>query len=310
MSALGLVMAVMTAVAVAALVWPLARRRTHEPARAEHDLVVYRDQLEEVERDTERGLLTAEQASAAKIEIQRRMLATAADTGVGTPAADGLDGTWAVAVVAALVPAGAFALYLHLGQPGLPNQPFSERPAAEPAAEDGAPDVGKMVARLAQRLAENPDDLEGWLMLGRSYMVQNRFADAARALSNARRLDAGNSDIAANYGEALTAAAEGIVTPAALDQFKASLESDRLHPKARYYMGLALAQEGRLNEALQSWVDLAADASSDTTWRAAVLQQIERVAAELGIDPAAIKPSPDAAGRNPLGRVPQQTPRP
>ncbi|MCH7486469.1 MAG: c-type cytochrome biogenesis protein CcmI, partial [Proteobacteria bacterium] len=92
-------MAVMTAAAVAALVWPLARRRAAEPTRAEHDLVVYRDQLEEVERDRERGLLTGEQASAAKIEIQRRMLAAADGGGEGTSVADGRGGPWAVAVV-------------------------------------------------------------------------------------------------------------------------------------------------------------------------------------------------------------------
>ena len=311
-------MAVMTAVAVAALVWPLARRRTPEPKRAEHDLVVYRDQLKEVERDTKRGLLTVEQASAAKIEIQRRMLAAAADgAGEETPPADGRDGSWAVAVVAALVPAGAFALYLHLGTPGMPDQPLAERLAEAPPAADGAPDVEKMIDRLARRLAENPDDLQGWLMLGRSYMVQERFADAARALANANRLGDNSPDIAANYGEALAAAAEGIVTPAARSQFQSSLEADSQHPKARYYLGLALAQEGRLDEALRAWVDLAADSSPDASWQAAVFQQIERVAAELGVDPATLEPSPEAAGRKPMtpgeappDLAPGQTPQP
>lgn len=301
-------MAVMTAVAVAALVWPLARRRTPEPTRAEHDLVVYRDQLEELERDIERGLLNAEQASAAKIEIQRRMLAAAADADKETSAADGLDGTWAVAVVAALVPAGAFALYLHLGQPGMEDQPFSERLAEAPAAEDGVPDVGKMVDRLARRMAENPDDLEGWLMLGRSYMVQERFADAAQALANANRLGDNDPDIAANYGEALAAAADGIVTPAAHAQFQSSIEADSQNPKARYYLGLALAQEGRLDEALQAWVNLAADSSPDASWQGAVFQQIERVAAELGVDPATIKPTPEGAGSKP--KMPGGAPQP
>ena len=306
MSALGLAMAVMTAVAVAALVWPLARRRAAEPARAEHDLMVYRDQLDEVERDTERGLLTGEQASAAKIEIQRRILAAAADgADEETSAADGRDGPWAVAVVAAMVPAGAFALYLHLGSPGMVDQPYADRPAQESPAEDGAPDVSQMVERLARRLEENPDDLKGWLFLGRSYMVQERFDDAVQALANASRLGDRRPDIVANYGEALVAAAEGIVTPAARDQFQSSFEGDPLNPKARYYLALALAQEGRMDEALRAWVDLAAVSPPDAAWRAAVLQQIERAAAELGVDPATVKPSPEAAG---LGGSNPQTP--
>ena len=320
MSALGLAMAVMTAVAVAALVWPLARRRAPGPRRAEHALEVYRDQLDEVERDTERGLLTAEQASAARVEIQRRMLAAADGADEGTSPADGRDGPWVVAVVAALVPAGAIALYLHLGAPGMPDQPPAGRLAEETSAEDGAPDVEGMVERLAQRTEENPDDLKGWLLLGRSYMVQERFDDAVGALGNASLLAGNRPDISANYGEALVAAADGIVTPAARVQFQSSFESDPLNPKARYYLGLALAQEGRLGEALQAWVDLAAVSPPDAEWRAAVLQQIERAAAELGVDPAALKPSPGAAGlagskpglpgKTPADREPQQTPRP
>ena len=320
MSALGLAMAMMTAVAVAALVWPLARRRTAEPARAEHDLMVYRDQLDEVERDTERGLLTGEQASAANIEIKRRMLAAADSADEVASPADGRDGPWAVAVVAAMVPAGAFALYLHLGEPGMPDQPLAERLAEESPAEDGAPDVEQMVERLARRMEENPDDLKGWLFLGRSFMVQERFDDAVKALANANRLGDNSPDIAANYGEALVAAAEGIVTPAARDQFQSSFEDDPLNPKARYYLALALAQEGRLDEALRAWVDLAAVSPPDAAWQAAVLQQIGWAAAELGVDPAIIKPSPEAAGlagskpktpgEIPPDREPSRTPRP
>ena len=314
-------MAVMTAAAVAALVWPLARRRAAEPTRAEHDLVVYRDQLEEVERDRERGLLTGEQASAAKIEIQRRMLATADGSGEGTSAADGGGegtsaadgryGPWAVAVVAAMVPAGAIALYLHLGAPGMPDQPLAGRLAEGQPAEDGSPDIENMVERLARRMEENPDDLKGWLFLGRSYMVQERFDAAAKALANASRLGDNRPDIVANYGEALVAAADGIVTPAARDQFQSSFEGDPLNPKARYYLALALAQEGRLDEALRAWVDLAAVSPPDASWHAAVLQQIERLAAELGVDPASVKPSPEAAGQaGSKPKMPGEAPRP
>ncbi len=304
-------MAVMTAAAVAALVWPLARRRAPEPRRAEHDLAVYRDQLDEVERDTEWGLLT---------EIQRRILAAADGADGERSPADGRNGPWVVAVVAAVVPAGAIALYLHLGAPGVPDQPLAERMAEETPAEDGAPDVDDMVERLAQRMEENPDDLKGWLLLGRSYMVQERFDDAVGALGNASLLAGNRPDISANYGEALVAAANGIVTPAARIQFQSSFEGDPLNPKARYYLALALAQEGRLNEALQAWVDLAAVSPPDAAWRANVFQQIERAAVELGVDPATLKPSPEAAGlagskpgtpgKNPTDREPPQPPQP
>ena len=105
------------------LLWP--RRRDSEAEAGGHDLAVYRDQLAEVDRDAERGLIDARQAEAARTEISRRMLA-AADQG---EAAGGTmpGGRWLRLAVVVLVPVAALLLYLPSGRPDLPSQPFASR---------------------------------------------------------------------------------------------------------------------------------------------------------------------------------------
>ncbi len=162
-----------------------------EPGRGGHDLAVYRDQLSEIDSDLTRGLLTEAQAEEARLEVERRLLAadreqtSLAKEAPKTPAfSPGLRRRSLMALMV-LVPVVAFALYLYLGSPGLPGQPFAERGA--PDHEAGVPDVtagdiAAMVERLAAKLEQEPEDLEGWGMLAQSYLVLERPLEARAAL--------------------------------------------------------------------------------------------------------------------------------
>src|SRR6185369_13034699 len=114
------VMALMTAAAIFAVLWPLARRT---PLRTGSDIAVYRDQLEEIERDRAAGLIGEHEAEAARIELSRRLLA-AADVVAQAPAANHSAWRRRVTALAALIllPLGAAGLYLTLGSPGFTDQ--------------------------------------------------------------------------------------------------------------------------------------------------------------------------------------------
>src|SRR5690606_28612133 len=104
-------------------------------------------------------------------------------------------------------------------------------------------------------------------------------------------------EVQSAYGEALAAAVGGQITVAAQTAFETALEIDPAEPRARFYLALADAQKGRVQEALDAWVALEAEAPADAPWRPAVTAQIEQAAAELGLDPAtlpgrAAKPAP------------------
>ena len=300
MIGLWITIAVLTAVVLGLLLVPLARRgRAPAPTRAAYDITVYRDQLAEVDRDLERGLLVDDQARAARIEIQRRMLAAGPEDGSGgteEPARPRPRGSVAViAAIAAAVPAGAVGLYLYLGSPGAPGQPFAERGTA--TADAGAADrdgLRAVVGRLAERLLRNPDDLKGWLLLARSYMTLEHYDDAANAFRRAMGLSDNRADIAAGYAEAVALGDGGPITPEVRQIFEGVFAAEPGNTKARYYLGLAKAQQGDVRGALQDWVDLRVLSPPDAPWHPVLEQQIERAARALDIDPATVEPSPGA----------------
>jgi cytochrome c-type biogenesis protein CcmH len=296
-TALWIAAAALTVATLGLLLAPVLRNRKPPPARAEYDLAVFRDQLAEVDRDRERGLLDAEQAEAARIEVERRMLA-AADEKPPSPAEprQRLGGLVFAALAVVLVPAGAFGLYLALGTPGIPDQPWAARDTTGPAPA-GPASMEAAVAKLTERLQANPDDADGWILLGRSYVTLKRYPEAAEALRRALALNRSDPGLAAAYGEVLVAAAGGQVTPDARQAFQSALDAAPDDPKARYYLALHLAQQGDLNGAMRGWADLAEISPPDAPWLPIVRQQIARAAAELGIDPPSGEAAPPGPSR-------------
>ena len=298
MIGLWLAVALLTALVVGLLVLPLLRPRRPATPRGEYDLVVYRDQLTEVERDAERGLLGGEQAAAARSEIQRRMLAAAeAEPGAAEPSA--LGGRAAALALVVVVSAGAFGLYLHLGSPDLPGQPLAERRDALQAAAGQRAEMEALVARLAERMKETPDNLDGWLMLARSYRSQGRYSDAVEAFRRAVDLSDRGADVLADYGEARVLARDGTVDPEDRTIFEEILTKDPREPRARFYIGAFQAQQGDLRGAVQSWVDLIAASPADAPWLDEVRGRIANAERQLGLEAGSVKPSaaggPDAA---------------
>ncbi len=290
------VLGVMTVIAIAFLVVPLLRRRDAGPSREEYDLEIYRDQLRELERDVERGVIAAEEAEAARLEIERRMLAATASGGQENARASSEPRTGALMVAFALgvlVPLAAGGLYLWQGAPGLESKPYAAREEERKAmaADEQAPNIEEMVARLAARLEKQPDDLQGWLMLARSYGVLERYDDSIAALQRAVEISNNDPGVIALLGEARVFAAEGVVTPAAKKDFENALARDASEPAARFYLALAKAQAGDVRGALDDWVALERDTPSDAPYLASLRARIEATAQSLGIDVASLRPA-------------------
>ncbi len=292
----------LSALAIALLLWPLLRRPAAAAPRQAYDLNVYRDQLAEVEREAAEGNLGAEQAAAARAEIEHRLLATAetavpAPDGSGKPGTIGRAVTWSLALALGIaIPLAAVGLYLQLGNPGLPSLPFAERPVPEAPAENVAgQEMEALAAGLAARLAEDPDNRDGWLLLGRSYAQLQQFDAAAQAYRRAIAQGFDDADTQSSLGEMLAAQAGGTIGPEARDAFAAALEHDPNDPRARYYAGLALAQDGRPAEAIELWLGLLRQSTAEASWRPVVAQQIREAAANLGIEAPEIPAAPDVA---------------
>ncbi len=303
--ALWTVLAVLTAAAVLAAAWPLLRGARGGHPRAGYDLRVYRHQLDELRNDLERGVVSAEEEAAARVEIERRILeaGTADGRRLRTPsAAPRLAGAAAAAIG---IPALAAGLYLHLGSPQSPDRPLAGRPPAAQAAS--AADLETAVSRLRARLARGSENLSDWLLLGRSYTAMERFDDAAAAYRRADGLRPDDPDIMTALGEALVLAAGGTVTPEALAAFRGAHALDERRPGPRFYMGLARAQAGDAHGAYDIWLALAGDSEPEAPWRPRLVAGLEEIGAELGEDVAAALRDA-AAGRTGSGPRTRGTP--
>lgn len=292
--------AMCSAAAVAAAV-PLIRRYEQSADRARMDLRIYDDQLHEVERDRAAGNIAAPEAEAARLEIQRRMLAATRQR----EAVKAVSPAWRVVAifgVTALVVLGAINLYALEGRPDLASgaagavSTVASLPAPNSAGGTGS--VDEMIASLETRLRQNPGDADGWRMLGWSYFNTQRYDRSADAYAKALALAPGNDDYRSSYAEALVQAAGGSVIPAAKSLFEETLRHDPKEPRARFYLALAREQAGDQGGALDLWVALLADAPADAGWTDDVRQHIANLGKATGRDVTAILaagPAPQAS---------------
>ncbi|MEQ9244983.1 MAG: c-type cytochrome biogenesis protein CcmI, partial [Nitratireductor sp.] len=265
--------AFLTFVAAFAVLRPFAVRSTmSEDARA-HDIEVYRDQLEEVERDAERGLIGHQESEQARAEIGRRILRASEAAGGQKAYLASQRVTRLTAAIAVLaVPLVSWGLYVFTGSPGMPAQPLHARMTEEPAE---AP-IDELVARAETHLADNPDDARGWQVLAPVYMRLGRFGDAQTALRNIMRLSGDTANMKAALGEAIVGSAQGMVTAEAEAVFQEALVLDPREPKARFFLGLARAQDGATGEARSLWRERLDDLPEASPWRSAVEQAMAR----------------------------------
>lgn len=283
--ALWFVLGLMTLVAAFAVLWPLSRAYPYEAEGSE--IAIYRDQLAEVDRDLGNGVIAPAEAEAARLEVSRRLLATSRlGEPPAQPATAGSRRAVAIAALAAL-PALSVALYLHYGSPGMVDVAAAPT-AVAPAAN--AP-LDQLVAQVEQHLEKNPRDGRGWEVLAPVLFKLGRFDDAVRAFRNALAFNGETAVRHSNLGEAMGAAAGGVITAEAKAEFERARSLDQGDVRARYFLGLAAEQDGRRDEAVSAWRALLNDAPPDAPWRAGVEQALASVSGKV----APVIPDDDVA---------------
>ncbi len=270
-----LVLAAMTAAATLAVIWPLFRTTRH--ARSGSDVEVYRDQLEEVERDRAAGLIAETEAQAARVEISRRLLAAVDTMDTASQAVDAISAAprrRRLAVASMLtVPLVAGGLYFWLGSPELA---FSTQLRAQNNGGAAEQSVESLVAQVEAHLQHDPNDGRGWEILAPVYMHLGRYTDSVTAWRNALQRLGENAPRDANLGEALTAEANGVVTADAKAAFVRAAALDQTNVTAQYYLGLAAEQDGQREQAAKIWRDLIARAPAGAFWAGQVREALAR----------------------------------
>lgn len=276
------VAALLTFGASVAVLLPLtaSSRRSRSPGQ-QHDLAVYRDQLAELDRDAARGLIGPEDAETARAEIARRIIK--ADSGEQTTSGTArwsFAGRMLGAAAVLMVPLVSWGLYATLGSPAIPSQPLQARLAQNPADSS----VEELIARAEGHLAANPQDGRGWDVLAPIYLRLGRYDQAVTAYRNAIRLEGASAAREAGLGEALTNAGGGVVSAGAQQAFERALQLEPAQPKARFFLAVAMLQDGRTDEAVKAWEAMGADLAEDSPWREPVAQAVAEARARVAAD--------------------------
>jgi len=293
---LWLLFAMLTAVALAVVLAPLGRSPREVEGAQTGTLAVYRHQLEEIEAERARGLVDEAEAAAARTEVSRRLLASAAmDENAAQGQRAGLPVRHApVAVaVAALVPLLTLALYLAQGSPGVPAYPMSAR--AQLSHEQA--NVAELIAKVEARLREHPEDGQGWDVIAPVYFKLGRFREAAAAYASAARIEGETVRRLAGFAEATVLGADGVVGEEARVAFEKILKLEPGRPEPRFWLALAKEQDGKLADALVDYKKLVAEAPAGASWRETVEGRIVDVSRRLAgadkADPRGPGPSAD-----------------
>lgn len=272
---------------------------------AGHDVQVYKDQLNDIDRDVARGVISAEEAEQSRIEVSRRLLLADETKPGAAPQEPSSFNFFVGAVVAIVLMGGSVLLYERIGVPNYPDLPLeirivsadtnrANRPdqsAAEAAVAETldtpapTPEHLALMVKLRSALEQRPDDLQGHILLAQNEAGIGNFVGAYKAQQVVIALkgdDATSADYA-DLADMMILAAGGYVSPQAEDALTKALRLDPNNGTALYYSGLMFAQSGRPDMSFRIWSPLFDNSTIDDPWYEPIRQQIEMVARDAGI---------------------------
>lgn len=242
----------MTALVTAWLVLPLLRGSApSQVSSVQLNASIYRDHLAGLERDFANGQLDAAELEAARNELQLRLLDDTSGETHTSVASAATPSKWTAVVVALLLPLGAGAGYWWLGNPSAID------PQAAQAA--GRVQIQKMVDSLAAKQEANPENLQGWAMLGRSYKVLGRMDDAANAYAKAGSFIEGNADLLVEYADVLALSLDSNLQGKPTELLAKALVLDPKNAMALLMMGVSAYQREDYKLAIAHWDKLLQD---------------------------------------------------
>ena len=276
----------MTVIALAFVMPPLWQRNSTSSAHhdKEANVQVYRDQLSELDADRQNGIIGEEQYVIERDEIERRLLEDVASSSAQLTDKKIVSGGRRFAyALAVAIPVLAIGLYFKIGDPQVITASTS-MPARDVSARPGMrsqQDIQANVDALAKRLQENPNDADGWRMLGRSYLNFERYKDAADAFGRASGLRPDDADLLADYAFSLGMANGQRLSGQPQELINKALKLDPENPKALELAGTAAYEAKNYTDAIGYWERLLKK-SSDAELTNALTERINRAKSMQG----------------------------
>jgi cytochrome c-type biogenesis protein CcmH len=285
--------AILSLVAFAIVLYPVRMAGSGMLTRSDTVPKILADQMQEVQRDLDRGLISEAEAQAAQLEIKKRILSTLRQS-ESVPENGAAGGRKGILIAAIFAPLFAVVYYTAMGSPDTPSLAFAER--TEERAQNA--EVTELAARLRERLITDPDGgpSEGWMLLGQTYQRMGRLDEAIAAFETVAKRPDATSATFSMLAEAVVIANDGVVIPKALREIDRALELDPRNPAATYFQSLYFLQREQPRKAYDLLLSRLDEEETFAPWMEVYAQQINRIAAEEGL-PAF--QTPMARGRQP-----------
>lgn len=234
----------------------LRKRQINSLDRDQQNMVIARERLDELNKERASGALSETQFEQAKLELEQALLLDIDGRSEAAPVASSKGpGRLAMALLVLLVPALSLSLYFHLGSPGLVQLPTPGPSIAHTSGggQGQMPPMNELVEKLIQRLQKNPQDTEGWYLLGRSLMQLRDFPKAARTFENLHKLVGDQPAVLLSWADALSMAQGGVMRGKPTELIRRAIELEPNNAKGLWLAGMAEEQQGNYTQAVAYW---------------------------------------------------------
>ncbi|HFB2049007.1 MAG TPA: hypothetical protein TECP_01376 [Hyphomicrobiaceae bacterium MAG_BT-2024] len=245
---------ILIAITIFFVVRPLFHTKVVLPDRKDTEVAIYKNQLQEIEYDVERNLISYKEAELAKLEISRRLIASD-DSYFAKPSLESNamscigSHKYYVVVICAGISIFTSSIYLLLGTPGLKGKPYAERTNSELAKAR----ITELIARVEARLQEKPDDPRGWDVIAPVYLSQEKYLKAMHAYRRAIQLNGENEQRLTKYAEATLGANGGNVSAAVANIYQRVIGLNPDHFNALFWLTVGHEQHDRFYQAIDGY---------------------------------------------------------
>ncbi len=262
----------------------LGKGKQRDIDQDQQNIQIARERLAELQAEKDSGNITDEQFTQAQRELERALLNDVQQSEQKATASRHPAYRLIITLVL-LVPAITILMYFQLGQPQAIDMRMAKsgsETTAEHGTADGMPSVDVMVAQLEQRLEQNPNDAQGWFLLGRSYMTMGRYQEASQALEKVHALVGDHPSVLLSYADALTMLNGGRLSGKPFELIKKALQMEPNNATGLWLAGMAYEEQGDYQQAIAHWQRLLPLLNDDPTSLSKVKGLIARAAEQSG----------------------------
>ena len=288
-----MIIAGLTVLAMAFVGLPLLRKEVSDRITSDElNLAVFKQQLEELDNDLEAGNLDQNRYDAARKDLEKSLLTDVSTTTSESSVQVSPSGR-IMAVTALLIPLAAWLLYDLLGTPEIINH-LAQQPApgttqqtaqAPSGGMENLPPMDELVRRLAEKLQENPDNQDGWIMLGGSYMALNDHSAAINAYQRAMEMNDQRVDLLLAYAEAIAATTGNDFTGRAAPMIEKAYQLEPENPNVLWLAGILAYQSSDFKSAILRWDSLRSSLTPQRAELESVNNASDDARSQLGLPP-------------------------